>query len=250
MATTSLDTSPGRRSQIQVGQRWKTLALKTHRGLALFGAMFDLPGQWSGVTQGLAINNVSLVAADRDQVLYRLGLAPSRDHAPGTDDAIRDARFDGVETTGPALYLDAMSGQAWPAGDRELAMQYAQRHTGIDRDHISRMALVTRFGPGYDFRNKRLPVWRVDYGAPHNTSYFIDTTTGVLADEVEQNQRPEQISFSLLHKWNFLRPLGRNGQNGVIFGALVLAFVFMAGIGIQMDLKRRKRRPLKVSPRE
>jgi len=101
--------------------------------------------------------------------------------------------------------------------------------------------MVKRFGSGYDFRNKRLPVWRLDYAAPVNATVFVDTTTGVLADKTADSRKPEQLSFSMLHKWNFLFPVGRSAQNIIISVFVLATIIFMAIIGIQMDLKRRNR---------
>ena len=103
------------------------------------------------------------------------------------------------------------------------------------------MELVTRFGPDYDFHNKRLPVWRVDYGAPVNASLFVDTGAGVLVDRVEDWEKPERLVFSFIHKWNFLFPIGRLGLN-VVVGVFVIALIgFSAVLGLRMDLVRRLR---------
>jgi hypothetical protein len=107
------------------------------------------------------------------------------------------------------------------------------------------MELVTRFGPDYDFRNKRLPVWRIDYGAPVNATLFVDTATGVLADRTENWQKPERYLFSFIHKWNFLFPIGKVGLNAVV-GSFMLALLgFMAGIGLYWDWRRRRGRAQK-----
>jgi hypothetical protein len=209
---------------------------------------FPIHQQWTEVAQGLNINGVSLVKTATGESLYRLALAPARNQAPTTDQQIRNARFDGVERTGPALYLNAVDGSPWQAGDKELALQLGDRFTGAPREAIEHMQLVTRFGPGYDFRNKRLPVWQLDYGAPVNATIFVDTATGVLADVTPDSAKAERLSFSLLHKWNFLFPLGRDVQNIVVSSAVVLILIFMAGLGLRLEWKRRQmarlRRPL------
>ena len=130
-------------------------------------------------------------------------------------------------------------------GDRELALQLGERFTSISRDHVEKATLVTRFGPGYDFRNKRLPVWQLDYGEPVNGTLFVDTTTGVLADRVMDAQKIERFSFSFIHKWNFLFPLGREALNGIVSAFVFALVVFMAILGLQMDIKRRQYRKKK-----
>ena len=53
----------------------------------------------------------------------------------------------------------------------------------------------------------------------------------------------EQWSFSYLHKWNFLFPLGREMQTLVVSVAVAFSLVFMAGIGLALDLQRRRLEP-------
>lgn len=192
---------------------------------------------WSEWTDGLQVNAFSLVLGPSGEVLYRLGTQASSARIE-TPKAIRNARFDGVPVTGPAVYVRAADGRAWPEGDRALAMHLGERFTGQPASAVQAARLVTRFGPGYDFRNKRLPVWQLDYGAPLNASVFVDTTTGVLADRIEDLAKPERYSFSFLHKWNFLFPLGRPVQNAVI-SAVVIALILSALLGATLAMRRR-----------
>ena len=216
----------------------KTLTLSTPISLA--GASFPIHEQWADLSAGLDISTVSIVEDANGRLLYRLGLAARRHGGPETPSEIRNARFDGIERTGPALYIDAATGAPFEDGDREIALQLGERFTGVSRDAIRNAELVTRFGPQYDFRNKRLPVWRLDYGAPVNATIFVDTTSGVLADRTPDHAKAEQWSFSYLHKWNFLFPLGRETQTLVVSVAVVFSLVFMAGIGLALDLQRRR----------
>jgi hypothetical protein len=64
---------------------------------------------------------------------------------------------------------------------------------------------------------------------------------GVLVDRVADAEKPERLAFSFIHKWNFLFPVGRLGQN-VVVGVFGLALIgFMAVLGLRMDLVRRLR---------
>jgi len=218
--------------------------LQLPQPMAMNSVQFPLHEQWQQISQGLNVNAVSLVTSSTGEPLYRLGLAADKRGGPRSESEIRNARFEGVNPTGPAVYMSASSGEVWAPGDRELAMQYAERHSGLDRAAISDMQLITRFGMNYDFRNKRLPVWRIDYAAPHNKTLFIDTASGALVDTFQHNRKPEQLSFSLLHKFNFLRMtgVGRNTQNLIQASVVVLSMIMMLGVGIKMDLDRRRRR--------
>lgn len=188
------------------------------------------------------MTNVSIIEDADGRHLYRLGLALARGQVePSGDAAIRNARFDGVARTGPAPYIDARTGEPWPAGDEAFALQLGERFTGAGRDAIVHHRLVTRFGGEYDFRNKRLAVWQLDYGAPVNASVFVDTTSGVLADVTHDAQKPERFSFSMLHKWNFLLAFGRPAQNIIVVAVVLGAMIFMAGLGIRMKLARKRR---------
>ncbi|MGD8327547.1 MAG: PepSY domain-containing protein, partial [Sphingomonadales bacterium] len=172
--------------------------LKLSPPVDLSAATFPIHEQWADFSHDLNVNNLSLIQDEEGRPLYRLGLAPNRNAGPKTEKDIRNARFDGVETTGPALYIDARTGLPYKDGDKELALQLGERFTGVGRAAIENTSLVTRFGPGYDFRNKRLPVWQLDYGAPVDATLFVDTTTGVLADRVMNSAKVERFSFSFI----------------------------------------------------
>ncbi len=193
---------------------------------------FPLHSNWAEMTRDLPVTGLSLVANQNGELLYRLALPLPKNGLPDNPQAIRNARFDGVQPTGPAIYLNANTGLLWQDGDREMAHQLAQLHTGLPREAVQQASLVTRFGGDYDFRNKRLPVWKFEYGAPLNASVFVDTATGVLADITLNSAKPEIWSFSMLHKWSFLGGLGRDVQNIVMCVVVVLAMVMMAGFGL------------------
>ena len=227
---------------LQYGVTERGKALQLSPPITLTGVEFPLHEQWQRMTAGLDVTTVSIVEDADGRHLYRLGLAlPRGQTAPSGAAAIRNARFDGVARTGPALYVDARTGEPWPAGDEALALQLGERFTGAGPDAIVRHHLVTRFGPEYDFRNKRLPVWQLDYGAPINATVFVDTTSGVLADVTHDTDKPERWSFSMLHKWNFLLAFGRPTQNIVVVVIVLGAIIFMAGFGLRMNLVRRRR---------
>lgn len=232
-------TSSGLFHLIQMASMTPMRNLQLSPPIDLVTETFPLHEQWADISKGLNVNNVSLIQDEQGRHLYRLGLAPNRQGGPKTENEIRNARFDGVETTGPARYIDARTGLAHKDGDMELAYQLGERFTGTSREAVENIQLVTRFGPNYDFRNKRLPVWQLDYGAPVNATIFVDTTTGVLADRVMDSAKLERFSFSFIHKWNFLFPLGREALNGIVSVFVFGLLVFSGIIGLQLDWKRR-----------
>lgn len=247
--------------------------LKMGKPVNVASGKWPVEADWALIAKGRDIASVALVEGAEGQPLYRIGLAPKvpmgggehdhgpakatadhgmagHDHAammaaqakaPTTDAEIREARFAGIKPDGPAIYLDAATGNVVNSGDKDLALAIARRFTGAPDSAVTGVELVTRFSHEYDFRNKRLPVWRVDYGAPVNASLFVDTGTGVLVDRVADGEKPERLMFSFIHKWNFLFPVGRLAQN-VIVGVFAIALIgFMAVLGLRMDLIRRLR---------
>jgi hypothetical protein len=250
--------------------------LKMGRPVDVASGRWPIEQDWAMIAKGRDVASVALVEGAEGQPLYRIGLAPKgpmgggehdhgpaktqqghgmagHDHAammaaqgaakmPTTDAEIREARFAGIKPDGPAIYLDAATGAVVETGDKDLARAIARRFTGAPDSAVTGMELVTRFSHEYDFRNKRLPVWRVDYGAPVGASLFVDTGSGVLVDRVADGEKPERFVFSFIHKWNFLFPVGRLAQN-VIVGLFAIALIgFMAVLGLRMDLARRRAR--------
>ena len=253
--------------------------LKMGKPINVASGKWPVEADWALISRGRDIASVALVEGGDGQPLYRIGLAAPKgrigggehdhgpapaspapaspahgmaghDHAammaaqaksPATDAEIREARFAGIRPDSPAIYLDAASGEVVKTGDKDIALAVARRFTGAPDSAVTGASLVTRFSHEYDFRNKRLPVWRIDYGAPVKASLFIDTSAGVLVDRVEDWEKPERLVFSFIHKWNFLFPIGRLGLN-VVVGVFVIALIgFSAVLGLRMDLARRLR---------
>jgi hypothetical protein len=230
---------------------------------------------WRALSAGRDIASVSLVEGGGGRALYRVGLAPPKgamgggehDHGahdqsardkdtgaasdggsatdtpiPRTDAEIREARFTGLKPDGPAIYIEAVTGEIAQAEDRDIALGIARRFSGASDQAVSNMELVTRFSHEYDFRNKRLPVWRVDYGEPVRATLFVDTGSGVLVDRVADWEKPERLVFSMIHKWNFLFPIGRLSLNVVVAAFVIALIVLMAIFGLRLDWKNRRRR--------
>jgi hypothetical protein len=172
--------------------------------------------------------------------MYRLTLAKAGP-TPQTPEEIRKARFEGRSPLGEPMYVMADTGQVWAQGDREFALQLGERFSGVSRTAVQSAEVVTRFGPEYDFRNKRVPVWRLNYGAPVNATLFVDTATGVLADISLDSAKAERWSFSHLHKWNFLAMLGRPVHNGVVSAFALAMLLVFGGLGLRMAWQARGR---------
>ena len=222
--------------------------------LNLTSGRFPIERDWVRVTGGGAVRGLSLVEGPQGQPLYRLepeqgAMAMSGEHdhhdhtpsPPASATEIRKARFDGLRPDGPPIYVDAVTGEVLPLADRDLAISIVRRFVGPDV-YLKAATLVTHFGVDYDFRNKRLPVWKIDFAEPVKASLFVDTATGALVDSVADWQKPERWAFSIAHKWNFLFPLGKLTLNMVVGGAVIALIILMALFGLWLDLKRREAR--------
>lgn len=93
----------------------------------------------------------------------------------------------------------------------------------------------TGFSDEYGFANKRLPVWRLEQG---NGRVFVDLASGQIAARVSAVDVLEQQSFSALHKWQFLDPIGR-GPRDALLALSALALLVMTGIGLKLRGARR-----------
>ncbi|CAM5223992.1 hypothetical protein [Alishewanella longhuensis] len=84
---------------------------------------------------------------------------------------------------------------------------------GLPASAITQQQLISRLAQIYDFRNKRLPVWQLDYASGR---VFVDTLTGQLIEQQHSSSKWERYSFSFIHKWGILQPLlGRDGRDQV-----------------------------------
>lgn len=134
-----------------------------------------------------------------------------------------------------AVVIDLESGQPVADGEHRLA-EAAARAQGLPAD----MALerVTRFSPGYDFRNRRLPAWIAVL--PDGRRIALDPDTAQRLDALSGSARAEAYVFSLAHKWQPLAgllgsPMRRDAlQVGLLSLGLLLAF-----LGLRLHRVRR-----------
>ncbi|MEZ5813512.1 MAG: hypothetical protein R3E13_02120 [Alphaproteobacteria bacterium] len=215
-----------------------------HRGLQLGEAISMTPDRFGGDASWLKLyndvklNGLSLVEGLDGNLLYRLSIPQGR---PGQK-VERAKRFDGVPIEKPALYFDARSGEESGITDKDMAIYYAGKHLGFNESQIKGTHLVTHFGPHYDFRNKRLPVWQIDYNSTKGDKLFIDPATGILVDRLTNLERYEGYSFSFLHKWNFLTPFIGRELRDVLIVLVLLTAIGGTVFGYIMLLKPKKKR--------
>jgi len=181
------------------------------------------------------LNAISIVEDEKGSLLYRLSLPLSKNKSSIT----RNMKYDGTPIEKSAIFFNTTTGEESFVTDKDMAIHYAAKQLEIDNKKITNVEKITRFGIHYDFRNKRLPVWQIDYDTNLGDKVFIDPATGILVDRLVNNDRYEGYSFSFLHKWNFLSPfIGRENRDYVMVFFLVLALISTI-IGFKMLLNKR-----------
>lgn len=154
--------------------------------------------------------------------------------------AQRTARFKGQSTEQGGIYIAINKDTKTNLNDTLMANYLASQHLGIKQDKIRSTEMITRFGMHYDFRNKRLPVWQVDFASELDDKVFIDPATGVMVDRLVDHDRYEGYVFSLLHKWNFLTPFTGRFWRDVIVVIMLSLSLLLSLIGLSMRLKRKR----------
>lgn len=197
--------------------------------------------------QGRAINSLSLLQFESEWIL-RASIAQGRNRADS--DTRRDAgehshlnernkRFDGRSSESGAQFYSLKGEHLASLSDQKVVTHLARQWLALPESQAVSLSRVTRFGSDYDFRNKRLPVWRVDAKNKAGDRLFIDPVSGLLVDHQRPQGQWERWSFSNLHKWNPLVPfIGREGRDLVV--VLMLCLIGLtAWFGYRMRASRR-----------
>lgn len=221
---------------------WQSSLVETNYGIRL-DQPFNVLNSENLNTQSLSklkdksINSLSLLRGPDSRLYWRASVAQS-DNKTMVD---REQRFEGKSSEFGAMYLPAsFASEVVDLSDAQLAEAMALRFSGLDVSQLSQPLPVRRFGPDYDFRNKRLPVWKVELTDSSATTLFVDTTTGILVDSSTRVDRAERWSFSILHKWSPLTGVtGRKLRDGIMM-AIVSLLLLVSLLGISLMVKRKK----------
>lgn len=133
-----------------------------------------------------------------------------------------------------ARVVDLVSATVVDDSERGLASAAAARH-GVPSDALRR---VTRFGPDYDFRNRRLRAWIAT--APDGGRIAFDPDTAQRLDTMSATAVAEAWVFSIVHKWQPLSwLLGSPARRDALQVAVLAVGLLLAGLGIALRLRRR-----------
>ncbi len=200
-----------------------------------------------------AVNHASLVSY-KGNLYYRLSLPnteitqakPQQNSQEAHDEhahhqtgrAQRNQRYKGQASEQGGHYIAVNKQHAVSLNDQVLAEYLASQHLGLPQNTITSSQIIKRFGRHYDFRNKRLPVWQIDFDSELGDKLFIDPATGTIVDRLVDHDRYEGYSFSFLHKWNFLTSFTGRFWRDVIVVALLALTLLLSLMGVLIKLKR------------
>jgi len=218
-------------------------------------SLFDQPG-----LEGQSILAVSLLNIDQ-QLILRLSITDKGDQSEGpagphAHHQQQVKKFKGNPAEKSSLYLDALTLKPTEITDKSRAMELAEQFRdtpGLDthsldthsldtKAEIESVQMIHRFGPNYDFRNKRLPVWQVSMKDEQGTQLFVDPATFILVDQSRTIDRAERWSFSMLHKWNFLVPLTGRFKRDIVIVITLSLLTIITLLGMTLGIKRLKQR--------
>ena len=214
------------------------------------------PSSWPTTKQLAAqINNTPNAPAQPNININHLSIFQQGQHSwlrlsvaqPNPEQSIsRQQKYRGQSKEKTSIYWP-LSSQASPLNDERLAIALGETYLRAAADQpqselgqspILSANKVTHFGQGYDFRNKRLPVWRL---SASNSTLFVDPANGIMVEQVGPARAIEGTSFSWLHKWNFLTPLmNRSGRDIVVVITLSL-LLLLSLLGAYLGVTQKKK---------
>jgi len=152
-------------------------------------------------------------------------------------DLMKDLSANAVDVT----YVRTDNYRILPHGDAVYARELAGKFSGYPSETIVSSQLVTHFTDEYNFTDKRLPVWKVDYPVNHRERLYVETSTGVLAKCTNDLDLYEGYSFALFHKHHYMDFAGKTVRDiSTMIGAGLQ--VLMIAVGLMLYLRWRKRK--------
>ncbi|MFT3823030.1 MAG: PepSY domain-containing protein [Chitinophagaceae bacterium] len=152
----------------------------------------------------------------------------------------KDLMKDKSAQLSPILYINTKTYTVLPKGDEQYAQYMAGKFSQQGSQKIVSSVPVTKFTDEYNFTDKRLPVWKINYATDNNQRFYVETTSGKLASKVDDTDIPEGYSFSVFHKHHFMDWGGKTVRDiSTMFWAFIQ--IIMVAIGLMLYFKWRKK---------
>lgn len=160
------------------------------------------------------------------------------------------------------IYINAADASVWQNGDLEYAQFLGKKflevltnktnmtaaccdemgeskNTGIDEDAtLLKIGKVSKFeSREYGFVFKRLPVIRLVYDTPDESTLYVETSTSRLAAAVNNSDRLEGYTFAIFHKFLLMDWAGKNVRD-IIMMLAAFGLLCVSVLGLLVFLKK------------
>jgi hypothetical protein len=153
-------------------------------------------------------------------------------------DLMKDLRADADVVT----YVNAANYSILPHGDEVYAKSLATQFGGHKENEIVSTELITKFTDEYNFTDKRLPVWKINYASNHKQRLYVETSTGILAKNTNDVELYEGYSFALFHKHHYMDFGGKETRDiSTLIGAALQIMMVIIGLMFYFKSRNRKR---------
>jgi hypothetical protein len=138
-------------------------------------------------------------------------------------------------------YVNAIDYSELPNGEALYAKSLATQLSGHGAAEIISAELITKFTDEYNFTDKRLPVWKVNYAFNHNQRLYVETSTGILAKNTNDVALYEGYSFALFHKHHYMDFAGKTTRDiSTMIGAALQILMVVLGLTFYFKWRYRK----------
>ncbi|QEM07906.1 hypothetical protein DIU31_032005 [Mucilaginibacter rubeus] len=184
------------------------------------------------------IANIGLIWLDEKtywQVYLQSG---SKNHK--SKDLMKDMSAEAIAVK----YINADDYSVLAKGDESYAKSLATQLSGHSPSEIVSTELITKFTDEYNFTDKRLPVWKVNFPFNHKERFYIETSTGVLAKNTNDIDLVEGYSFALFHKHHYMDFGGKTTRDiSTMLGAALQICMVVIGLVFYFKWRKRKAKP-------
>ena len=160
------------------------------------------------------------------------------------------------------IYINAADASVWQNGDTEYAQFLGKKflevlmnktsmtaaccdemgesaNTGIDEEAtLLKTEKVSKFeSREYGFVFKRLPVIRLAYDTPDETTLYVETSTSRLAASINSGDRLEGYTFAIFHKFLLMDWAGKNVRD-IVMMLSAFGLLCVSVLGLLVFLKK------------
>lgn len=193
---------------------------------------FDLTQLAAGAKA--AVLNVGIVTMNGEEY-WRLQVKT-------TTQPVRKDQLKDTASMPSTLYVSTQNNKILQQGEMIYAKWLAAQFSGQPVNAILSVTPITRFGAEYTFADKRLPVWKIQYGTHYNERFFVETATGCLAKQTNDIDLLEGYSFGFLHKHEFLGWAGKGWKDfSTMFWAMAQVLMVVLGLILYSRWRGRKK---------